>query len=67
MLCNKSEYRKFALLNVLFMNTQSIQNKIFDAISTKYSDAVAKKINSDNYLDLVIPSLFKGKKDCLFF
>ena len=49
------------------MNTQSIQNKIFDAISTKYSDAVAKKINSDNYLDLVIPSLFKGKKDCLFF
>ena len=45
----------------------SLQEKLFSAIKNKFSDAEAKKINKDNFLDIYIPSISSGRGTHLFF
>ena len=45
----------------------SLQEQLFAAIKDVYPDAEAKKINKDNFLDIYIPSVSKGRGTHLFF
>jgi hypothetical protein len=45
----------------------TIQDQLVSGISSKYSDAIVKKVNKDNYLDIHIPALNPAKGTHLFF
>ena len=45
----------------------TIQEQLFASIKQSFPDAVAKKINKDNFLDIYIPSVSEGKGTHLFF
>ena len=45
----------------------TLQDQLFEAIKAIYSDAIPKKINTDNYLDVKIPSVITKKSAHLYF
>lgn len=45
----------------------TLQEQLFAAIKQAFPDAEAKKINKDNFLDIYLPSVSKGKGTHLFF
>ena len=45
----------------------TLQEQLFASIKQAFPDAVAKKINKDNFLDIYIPSVSEGKGTHLFF
>ena len=48
-------------------SSKSIQAQIADAVCKKYKDAVVKKVDKDNYLDIHLPSVNEKKGTHLFF
>jgi len=45
----------------------TIQDQLANGISSQYADAVVKKVNKDNYLDIHLPALNPAKGSHLFF
>lgn len=45
----------------------TLQEELFASIKQAFPDAVAKKINKDNFLDIYLPSVSAGKGTHLFF
>ena len=45
----------------------TIQDKLANGISSMYPDAIVKKVNKDNYLDIHIPALNPAKGTHVFF
>lgn len=45
----------------------TIQDQLANGISSQYADAVVKKVNKDNYLDIHLPALNPAKGTHLFF
>ena len=45
----------------------TLQEQLFASIKQAFPDAVAKKINKDNFLDIYLPSVSAGKGTHLFF
>ncbi|MHA8095143.1 DUF4116 domain-containing protein [Aquirufa lenticrescens] len=45
----------------------TLQEELFASIKQAFPDAVAKKINKDNFLDIYLPSVSEGKGAHLFF
>ena len=45
----------------------SLQEQLFNAISEQYPDAVAKKMNKDNFMDVHLPSVNSKKGTHIFF
>jgi hypothetical protein len=45
----------------------TLQEELFASIKKAFPDAVAKKINKDNFLDIYLPSVSAGKGTHLFF
>ena len=48
-------------------SNQTLQDQLFIAVKEVYQDAIAKKINENNYLDIHIPSVNASKGTHLFF
>lgn len=61
--CDRIEFKKRLTRNTLL----SIQEQLFNAIRENYPDAVAKKINKDNFVDIHIPSVSSKRGTHLFF
>lgn len=61
--CQPFEFKKRNTGNTL----RSVQEQLFHAISEAYPNAIAKKINKDNFLDIHIPEVNAKKGTHLFF
>ena len=61
--CNKFEFKKSLHGDTVL----SLQEQLFDAISDQYPDAVAKKMNKDNFMDVHLPSVNSKKGTHIFF
>lgn len=61
--CQPFEFKKTFTGNTL----SSVQEQLFEAIKESYSNAEAKKINKDNYLDIYVPEINKKRGTHLFF
>lgn len=49
------------------MTVESLQSQLANSINAIYTDAVVKKINKDNFLDIYIPSINSSKGTHLYF
>lgn len=49
------------------MSNKSIQQELFNGLKEIYKDALAKKIDKDNFLDIHVPSINPAKGTHLFF
>jgi len=66
--CEVNECQPFNFKSKNSGNTlQSLQEQLFEAISNIYPNAIAKKINKDNFLDIHIPEINPQKGTHLFF
>jgi hypothetical protein len=61
--CEKFEFKKSLRGNTV----HSLQEQLFHAITDVYPDAVAKKINKDNFMDVHLPSVNPKRGTHLFF
>jgi hypothetical protein len=66
--CGKNGCEKFEFNKKLTRNTlMSVQEQLFNAIKEEFPDAVAKKINKDNFMDVHLPSVNPKRGTHLFF
>lgn len=66
--CESNQCEAFEFKKGLTGNTiKSVQEQLFAAIKDVFSDADAKKINKDNFLDIHIPSVSPARGTHLFF
>ncbi len=61
--CQKFEFKKSLRGDTVL----SLQEQLFNAISEEYPDAVAKKMNKDNFMDVHLPSVNPKKGTHIFF
>jgi len=61
--CDKFEFKKSLRGDTVL----SLQEQLFNAISEEYPDAVAKKMNKDNFMDVHLPSVNAKKGTHIFF
>jgi hypothetical protein len=61
--CDKFEFKKSLRGDTVL----SLQEQLFNAISEQYPDAVAKKMNKDNFMDVHLPSVNAKKGTHIFF
>jgi len=61
--CQKFEFKKSLRGDTVL----SLQEQLFNAISEEYPDAVAKKMNKDNFMDVHLPSVNAKKGTHIFF
>lgn len=61
--CQPFEFKKKNTGNTL----RSVQEQLLDAVSEIYPNAIAKKINKDNFLDIHIPEINPKRGTHLFF
>jgi hypothetical protein len=46
---------------------ESLQKQLVSATLTIYSNAIAKKVDVDNFLDIHLPDVHEKKRDASFF
>jgi len=61
--CDKFEFKK----SLRGTTVLSLQEQLYKAIVEQYPDAVSKKMNKDNFMDLHLPSLNSKKGTHIFF
>ena len=61
--CEKFEFKKSLRGDTVL----SLQEQLFNVISDQYPDAVAKKMNKDNFMDVHLPSVNSKKGTHIFF
>jgi hypothetical protein len=66
--CGKNGCEKFEFKKKLTRNTlMSVQEQLFNTIKEEFPDAIAKKINKDNFMDVHLPSVNPKRGTHLFF